>query len=123
MMNPDVPPLRPQAPASRAFPLLMPTKAPSHRPAGYRPRSGAWDHGGKTAHERGLGAAWQRQRRRKLIDEPLCRVCAQQGRTTAATEVDHITPRSLGGSDDDANLQSICGACHRAKTARERGKG
>jgi HNH endonuclease. len=41
-----------------------------------------------------------------------------------AKHVDHIIPKSQGGTDDDGNLQSLCAACHRAKTAREgRGRG
>jgi len=36
-----------------------------------------------------------------------------------AKEVDHIKPRSRGGSDADKNLQGICIDCHRAKTQKE----
>jgi 5-methylcytosine-specific restriction protein A len=43
----------------------------------------------------------------------------RQGRTTSATEVDHITPKAKGGTDDDDNLQAICADHHREKTARE----
>ena len=35
-------------------------------------------------------------------------------------EVDHITPVSLGGSDDIGNLQLLCKECHKEKTGRER---
>lgn len=41
------------------------------------------------------------------------------GRYTAATEVDHIIPKSQAGTDDSTNLQSICSACHKVKTALE----
>jgi 5-methylcytosine-specific restriction protein A len=37
-----------------------------------------------------------------------------------ATHVDHIKPKAHGGTDDDDNLESLCAACHRAKTATER---
>lgn len=40
-----------------------------------------------------------------------------------ATEVDHITPKASGGTDDPANLQGICKACHRAKTQDEAARG
>jgi hypothetical protein len=33
-------------------------------------------------------------------------------------EVDHIVPRSRGGSNDPANLQTLCFACNRGKHAR-----
>jgi 5-methylcytosine-specific restriction endonuclease McrA len=35
-------------------------------------------------------------------------------------DVDHINPRSRGGSDDLDNLQLLCISCHRKKTALER---
>lgn len=44
-------------------------------------------------------------------------VCYRCGGT--ATEVDHVVPVSLGGSDDEANLAAICSNCHRHKTAVE----
>ena len=39
-----------------------------------------------------------------------------------ATEVDHVLPKAKGGTDDLKNLQSICSACHRAKTLRDEGR-
>jgi len=41
------------------------------------------------------------------------------GRYTPAREVDHITPKEQGGTDELGNLQSICKACHADKTAQE----
>jgi len=72
---------------------------------------------GSTA--RGYGADWQRRRKRILDREPLCRQCTTEGRTSAASHVDHILAKAHGGSDDDANLQPLCVDCHKAKTARE----
>lgn len=86
-----------------------PTHAPEHawnRPAG-KPT--------KTT-ERGYGASWRKLRAHVMQGEPLCRICKADGRITAATEVDHITPKSRGGTDDPTNLQPLCHACHRAKT-------
>lgn len=54
-----------------------------------------------------------------LRDCGLCQVCAQQSIVALASEVDHITPKAEGGTDADANLQAICGPCHKAKTAIE----
>lgn len=65
-------------------------------------------------------ARWQRMRRLHLAHEPLCRACLALGRTTPATDVDHITPiRDEGARFDAANLQSLCHACHASKTATE----
>lgn len=59
-------------------------------------------------------ARWQHLRARQLAIEPLCRYCAELGRTTAATEVDHTIPvaqrRDLAFDPD--NLASICKPCH-----------
>jgi 5-methylcytosine-specific restriction protein A len=51
--------------------------------------------------------------------------CAKCGRlvTEAEAELDHIKPLSRGGTHDDANLATLCIACHRTKTRRERQKG
>jgi 5-methylcytosine-specific restriction protein A len=58
----------------------------------------------------------------QLAREPLCRICRRGGQAMAATEVDHIVPRSRGGSDTWRNLQSLCKPCHSRKTAREEGR-
>jgi 5-methylcytosine-specific restriction protein A len=67
------------------------------------------------------GRPWRRKRTQVLErDGYLCRPCKRKGRTTTAKEVDHITAISNGGDDDISNLESICLACHRIKTARDR---
>lgn len=53
---------------------------------------------------------------------PLCVVCEGKGRTTAATEVDHIKPLHKGGTDDQDNLQGLCHDCHSDKTRRDLGQ-
>jgi 5-methylcytosine-specific restriction protein A len=50
-----------------------------------------------------------------LRAQPACVVCG-----APATDVDHITPKRLGGRDDMANLQALCHSCHTRKTMRER---
>lgn len=66
---------------------------------------------------------WARKRQAALRrDNYLCQRCAQQGRTTAATEVDHIVPLARGGADDLDNLQSLCRDCHSAKTDEDMGR-
>lgn len=60
---------------------------------------------------------WSRIRARILRrDRCICGVCRGPG----ADEVDHIVPASLGGTDDEANLQAIHSRpCHAHKTALE----
>ena len=78
-------------------------------------------HQGKTTTERGLGWKWQKIRLRILKrDGELCQPCQRQGRIVEGREVDHIIPRAIGGTNDDANLQTICKACHLDKTQREK---
>jgi len=54
-----------------------------------------------------------------LREEPTCRPCEQQGFVTASVTADHIRPLAEGGTGDRDNMQGICSACHKAKTARE----
>lgn len=86
--------------------------------------SGRWDHGGKSRHERGYGAAWVKLRKRILErDRHLCQPCLQSepSRVTQAREVDHVVPKAKGGTDDETNLVAICTPCHTAKSAADRG--
>lgn len=78
------------------------------------------DGAGTTA--RGYGWPWQ-QLRKRILDRDcgLCCVCKAQGRIRLATDVDHIKRKADGGTDDEANLQSICDDCHEAKTTAENG--
>jgi len=48
--------------------------------------------------------------------------CAMCGAVRYDHEVDHIIPLEQGGSNDDDNLQLLCGGsdgCHAAKTKAE----
>lgn len=77
---------------------------------------------GLSSTARGYGQDWRRARLKHLASEPLCRFCAEDGRVTAADQVDHIEP--FGGIDDplrlaDSNLRSLCGDCHLARSARQ----
>lgn len=58
-------------------------------------------------------ARWKRIRKVQLASEPLCRMCAQQGKTTAARIVDHIEPhRGDPLRFYTSELQSLCKPCH-----------
>jgi 5-methylcytosine-specific restriction enzyme A len=75
----------------------------------------------RQAIERTRGRKWMQIRGHVLRSEPRCEPCLARGRITAATEVDHIVPLKLGGTDAPNNLQSICTDCHSEKTATENG--
>ena len=82
-----------------------------------------WNHNGRTAAQRGYGAAWRKIRKLALQrDKHLCQYCRLEGRLTPATEVDHRLSKAKGGTDDLDNLASTCRPCHEAKTARENGQ-
>lgn len=59
----------------------------------------------------------------------LCQQCKRAGRLTPVGDrpfsayVDHIVPKAEGGTDDDANLETLCRSCHTAKTDREKNRG
>lgn len=82
---------------------------------------------GRSSTARGYGADWRRVREAVLAAEPRCRICAGEGRSTPATDVDHIHPfRGLRDPRrlDVANLRPLCRPCHMARTARQsRGQG
>ena len=61
--------------------------------------------------DNGSTARWRKIRQRILErDQFTCQACGLDGNT-----VDHIIARSLGGGDDDFNLQCLCTACNSAK--------
>jgi 5-methylcytosine-specific restriction protein A len=66
-------------------------------------------------------ARWQRLRRYKLSEHPLCQSCLQVGRIEPAAVVDHRTPVTAGGDAFPAleQLASMCAPCHNAKTRAE----
>lgn len=76
-----------------------------------------------SAHERGYDSRWQAVSAGHLRKRPLCVCCAANGRTTAATLVDHIVPhrgdKVLFWASD--NRQGLCANCHsRIKSRLER---
>ena len=78
--------------------------------------------GGGTTTQRGYGATWRIRRARQLLRHPLCQWVVKLPSFTCrlrATDVDHIVPKVHGGTDHAANLQSLCAAHHRAKTASQ----
>ena len=60
---------------------------------------------------------WKALRRYVLMrDNCICWKCGKHANT-----VDHLIPRSRGGSDDPLNLAACCGKCNSAKKATYHG--
>jgi 5-methylcytosine-specific restriction endonuclease McrA len=76
-----------------------------------------------SAHRRGYDARWRRARLIYLANHPLCVMCKQLGRITAASVVDHKTPHKGHAVLfwDETNWQSLCASCHDShKQSQER---
>ena len=66
------------------------------------------------------GRPWRRIRDKVLRrDGYLCVTCHKKGLIVEAAEVDHIIPKSQGGTESLDNLESICSPCHKRKTFLE----
>jgi 5-methylcytosine-specific restriction endonuclease McrA len=93
-------------------------------PARLRTLRGGW-RGEKTTAQRGYGGRWQRERLVFLRANPLCVYCAQEGRVTAASVVDHRIPHQ--GDErlfwDRSNWQPLCAPCHDSVKKREEARG
>jgi len=46
-------------------------------------------------------------------------VCKRANCEETATDVDHILPLWVGGTNDDSNLEGLCPGCHKRKTSAE----
>lgn len=84
-----------------------------------------WSHqrnGKGNAIKRGYGWDWQKLRDQILRRDGFlcqCEDCRKKPMPLVAHEVDHITPKAEGGTDDPGNLRAISKACHRLKSAAE----
>ena len=73
---------------------------------------------------RGYGAGWDRLRLSIFArDNGLCQECLRMGIIHAPSGrdriCDHIVPKFEAGTDDPANLQTLCRSCSDRKTADE----
>lgn len=73
-------------------------------------------------------ARWQRLRKAKLSESPLCETCERRGRKVEAQHVDHIVAIAAGGPAFPSmdGLRALCASCHSIKTNaldRSGGKG
>lgn len=97
----------------------MPEKPKTFRPNG-APTKQQKDRWRGSAASRGYDAQWRKFRKAWLDANPLCVECRKAGRDTLATDVDHIVPHR-GDMElfwQEGNHQSLCGRCHKAKSAR-----
>jgi len=70
-------------------------------------------------------ARWQRLRLSMLErDQWLCQCpeCKRLDRVTPANEVDHIVPRTRGGTHEPSNLRAVNTECHKVITLEQMGK-
>lgn len=83
--------------------------------------AGGWNsHDRDTAEQRGYGWEWRKLAQSILKrDRYLCQCEKCGGKHLPASEVDHILPKSLGGTDYPGNLRAINHDCRKAKTERE----
>ncbi len=64
--------------------------------------------------DNGSTSQWRKIRQRILNrDGHTCQACGMDGNS-----VDHIVPRSAGGTDEDWNLQTLCTSCNSSKGGR-----
>ncbi len=78
----------------------------------------------RSASERGYNSRWRKARNTYLSQHPLCVLCETEGRTTAATVVDHIKPHKGDQTLfwDTDNWQALCGPHHNShKQSIEKG--
>lgn len=67
-----------------------------------------------TANERGYNYGYQQARKVVLADD-ICHICGLPGAAT----VDHLVPRSLGGSNDLENLAPAHASCNYSRGNKE----
>lgn len=108
-------PMLPKRPCPVAgCPVLGPC-AKHARPMAVQQERRLYDDRRGSSTARGYGYAWQQRRKKYIEQHPFCVRCRKP-----TEQVDHRIPRSRGGSDDESNLQALCGYCHKQKTAMER---
>lgn len=93
----------------------MPDRIPTFRPPwiNRKPRQRVPDTNRPSAHQRGYcSQGWKAARREVLLrDNYQCQMCRAVVHGKRA-HVDHIVPKSKGGSDEVSNLRTLCVSCH-----------
>lgn len=106
----------------KALPPRFQALAPRFAAAPVTAGTGFTRTDGRSSTARGYGQDWRAVRLQVLEAEPLCRMCAKEGRVRAATDVDHI--EAFSGLNDPlrlarSNLRPLCRPHHMARTARQ----
>jgi len=64
---------------------------------------------------------WRKFSHQLRKDNPLCKICLDEGKTTPSSMVDHIKEINSGGAIWDVNnLQCLCSKCHFSKSAKKK---
>lgn len=77
--------------------------------------------GMRTSGNGGRGMNWIRQEKRLAIylrDGLACAWCGQAVEDGVRLTLDHLTPRSKGGRNDERNLVTSCGRCNSSRADR-----
>lgn len=96
----------------------MPVSPPAHNPS----VTGLGLHRDRlTRQQRGYDNAWLRLSRHCLLEEPMCRYCAERGIVKIADLSDHIIPVRVRPDLRlvRSNIQSLCHQCHNGIKRRE----
>ncbi|MBY6275391.1 MAG: hypothetical protein CWE10_04100 [Symbiobacterium thermophilum] len=92
---------------------------PAHKREYRREKDRPYEENRPSAAKRGYDRRWQRIRLQVLLEEPLCRMCAAEGKLVPAEHVDHIDGNVRNMRRE--NLQPLCASCHARKTIRQDG--
>jgi 5-methylcytosine-specific restriction endonuclease McrA len=68
---------------------------------------------------------WRQLRKAMFTENPMCVMCAEMGKDTIWTHLDHIKPVKSHPelAFDPANLQGLCNTCHNSIKQREERSG
>lgn len=86
--------------------------------ATYCPEHAPRRHDGKTTTERGLGHDYRKVAERVLAEETLCWMDGLPARDDDPLTVDHLVPRSQGGTHERGNLRAAHRSCNSRRGAR-----
>jgi 5-methylcytosine-specific restriction enzyme A len=67
---------------------------------------------------RGYGQAWKALRAQLIAAHPYCAICNHPGSEDNPLSLDHITPKSMGGTDALSNLRVLCLRCNQMRNRK-----
>jgi 5-methylcytosine-specific restriction enzyme A len=89
---------------------VIPMRAPLHKPVRWNTGQLIREHNARSVFYH--SKAWRSARAEVLKRDGYTCQLQLVGCKRRATTADHIVERREGGSDDDANLRSVCASCH-----------